>query len=254
MSRDLKFVLIGSILAIAITTTMDATGLLAFSALPLCPLLFGLWYVQRMNRRDVGFTFAKPSDYVPALAYPMLVIGAIIAGALVAGTVHPKTGTGNKTAINFALVFVGTVLTAIITEEGFFRGWLWAALSRAGLHRTNVLLWTSLIFMAWHLSAVLLPTGFNPPLRQVPIFLINATLLGINWGLLRACSGSVIVSSVSHGLWNAAAYTLFGFGAKTGYLGIEQTGIWGPEVGVAGVVGNLISAVFLYRRVGFKSA
>jgi hypothetical protein len=35
-----------------------------------------------------------------------------------------------KAGINFALVAISTIIVAIITEEGFFRGWLWASLER----------------------------------------------------------------------------------------------------------------------------
>jgi len=48
---------------------------------------------------------------------------------------------------------------------------------------------------------------------------VNATLIGLSWGLMRLISGSIIVTSVSHGVWNGMAYVLFGFGEKTGALG-----------------------------------
>ena len=130
----------------------------------------------------------------------------------------------------------------ILTEEGFFRGWLWAALRRAGDPPGKTLIWTSLVFALWHLSAVALPTGFDIPWRQIPVFMVNATILGAIWGLLRWRSGSVIVASVSHGVWNGLAYVLFGFGTEAGALGIENTALFGPEVGVLGVAVN--AAVF----------
>ena len=66
------------------------------------------------------------------------------------------------------------------------------------------------------------------------------------WGLLRWISGSVVVTSVSHGLWNGGAYVLFGFGSNTGALGVKNTAIFGPEVGVLGLVLNLVFAVGLW--------
>jgi hypothetical protein len=62
-------------------------------------------------------------------------------------------------------------------------------------------------------------------------------------------TGSIVVPSVSHAVWNGIDYPLFGFGEKTGALGIEQTHVFGPEVGVLGVVLNLAFAVFLYRYI-----
>jgi hypothetical protein len=69
---------------------------------------------------------------------------------------------------------------------------------------------------------------------------------------MRWISGSVIVTSVSHGLWNGGAYVLFGFGSRTGALGIKDTAMFGPEVGVLGLVFNLVFAVglwFVVRRL-----
>jgi membrane protease YdiL (CAAX protease family) len=60
---------------------------------------------------------------------------------------------------------------------------------------------------------------------MVPVYLVNATLLGLIWGMLRMLTGSILVSSVSHALWNGIDYPLFGFGEKVGALGIQQTHI-----------------------------
>ena len=60
------------------------------------------------------------------------------------------------------------------------------------------------------------------------------------WGVLRDVSGSLVVSSVSHGVWNGLAYTVFGYGTRAGALGIRQVGIYGPEVGLLGLALNTI--------------
>jgi hypothetical protein len=77
--------------------------------------------------------------------------------------------------------------------------------------------------------------------------MVNAIAMGMVWGLLRWISGAVIVSSVSHGLWNGMAYVFFGFKSKVGALGIKNTGLFGPEVGVLGLAVNLIFAAALWR-------
>ena len=64
---------------------------------------------------------------------------------------------------------------------------------------------------------------------QIPLFLLNAAVLGAAWGVLRLRGGSILVSSVSHGLWNGLAYALFGYGTKVGALGIARTDIYGPD-------------------------
>ena len=71
--------------------------------------------------------------------------------------------------------------------------------------------------------------------------------LGFIWGLLRSISGSIVVSSVSHGLWNAGAYAFFGYGSTVGALGIKETAIYGPEVGFLGFALNLLFAAALWR-------
>jgi membrane protease YdiL (CAAX protease family) len=243
----LKWPLIGVLAAIAITTTMDAAGLLNFSALPLAALLGLFWYLQRFSRADIGFVWAKARHFGLALLHPLLVLGAITAITFAAGAVDVEHTDWQRAALNFALMTVSTLLIATVTEEGFFRGWLWASLSRAGQAPKHVLIWSSVAFMAWHLSAVLLPTGFNPPRAQIPVYLLNATVLGAIWGMLRMISGSVLVPSVAHGLWNGIAYVFFGFGAVRGALGVEETAIYGPEAGFLGLGANLIFAAVLWR-------
>jgi membrane protease YdiL (CAAX protease family) len=94
---------------------------------------------------------------------------------------------------------------------------------------------------------VTLDTDFKPPVSQVPIFLINAAIMGAVWGLLRAISGSIIVASLSHGLWNGIAYVFFGFGIRAGALGITNTMMFGPEIGVLGLLVNVVFVVALWQ-------
>ncbi|HZE88413.1 MAG TPA: CPBP family intramembrane glutamic endopeptidase [Verrucomicrobiae bacterium] len=229
---------VGVAAALAITTAMDATGYSAFSALPLFPLLAVFWALDRFPRRDVGFALAGWRPFGLALLYPAAVIGSLALIAFAAGAVDLSRTDWAKAWTTFERASLATFLVAILTEEGFFRGWLWASLGRAGLPRDRVLVFTSLAFAAWHISAVTLDTGFNPPMPQVPVFLVNAAVMGVGWGLLRRISGSVVVTSLSHGLWNGLAYVFFGFGTKVGVLGVANTALFGPEVGVLGLALN----------------
>lgn len=247
MTKTLRPPLLGVLAAIAITTTMDATGLSPFSALPLFPLLGLFWYLQRLSRAELGFRWGQWDHYGLAALYPVGVVGAIILVAAAAGAIDISHTNWKKAGINFTLVVISTILVVIVTEEGFFRGWLWTSLERAGLQKASILIWSSIAFSLWHWSAVMLKTGFDPPRAQVPVFMVNAVVMGMVWGVLRWISDSVIVSSVSHGLWNGMAYVFFGFGTKVGALGIKKTGLFGPEVGVSGLAVNLIFAVALWR-------
>jgi membrane protease YdiL (CAAX protease family) len=211
-------------------------------------LLALFWFIERHSRQSMGFTIGKPRDYALALLYPVLILGVCVGIAWTSGVMNTAETDWPKAWSTLALVAVSMTLMCIITEEGFFRGWLFASLTRAGFGSTGLLLTSSIAFSLWHVSAVALDTGFDLPARQIPVYLVNAALLGVIWGLMRQISGSVLVSSVSHGVWNAGAYVLFGFGEKTGALGIQNTFIHGPEVGYVGLALNLLFAGVLWMR------
>ena len=247
MQPALRPPLFGVLVAIAVTTAMDASGLSALSALPLFPLMCLFWYLQRLSRQSMGFTWGRWSHYGLALLYPVAVLGVVGIVSAVAGATDLSQSNWEKAGLEFALVAVSTILIAIITEEGFFRGWLFASFERAGATPGRTLLWSSIAFSLWHLSAVALNTGFDLPAKQIPVFMINAAVMGTVWGLLRLISGSVIVASLAHGVWNGGAYVFFGYGTKIGALGINETAIYGPEVGIFGLVLNLSFAAALWR-------
>jgi membrane protease YdiL (CAAX protease family) len=236
----------GVLCAIAATTAMDATGLSNFSAFALLPLMFLFWWLNRLSRVEVGFRLGYPRDYALAVLFPIAVMGIIILIALIAGAVDISRTNLTKVAANLALLTIATFLVAIVTEEGFFRGWLWGSLEKTGMKETRVLIWSSTAFALWHISAVTLDANFKPPPAQIPIYLLNAAVVGAVWGLMRASSGSIIVSSLSHGLWNGMAYVLFGFGVRVGALGIRNTSVFGPENGLLGLSLNLIFACLLW--------
>ena len=240
--------ILGVLAAIVITTAMDACGLSAFSALPLFPLLILLWYLERISRAEIGFVLGHRRHYGLAVIYPLIIIGITFLIATLSRVVELGETNWGKSLLNLTLIIVSTITVSIITEEGFFRGWLWASLQRIGWNEKRILLVSSIAFSLWHLSAISLDTGFDLPTKQIPIFLVNAAVIGGIWGMMRSISGSVIVASVSHGIWNGLAYVFFGFGTKVGALGINETIIFGPEVGILGLFLNLTFAIVLWRR------
>ena len=242
-------VILGVMLAITITTVMDANGYSMFSALPLMPLFGLFWWWQKFSKAEIGFNRGKRSHYAYAVAYPLVVMMVLGATAALAGAIDTSATDWNKAMLNLFVGGIVTILGVIVTEEGFFRGWLWAGLKKNGLGNSATLIVSSLAFTAWHISAVSLETGFDLPAKEIPIYLANATLIGLNFGLLRLVSGSIIVASVCHGVWNGLAYTLFGFGEKVGALGIQDSWLFGPEVGLFGIVINLVFAIGFWRLV-----
>lgn len=239
--------IVGTGIAIIVTTTMDANGLAAFSALPLMLLTGLFWYLQKFSRAEMGLRWGSARGYGLAVAYPVIVLGLAAFIALAVGATDISDTDWRKTLLNIGLMSSVGIVMGLVTEEGFFRGWLWSALNRAGQSDIQVLLWTSIAFTAWHVSAIALDTGFDVPAAEIPVYLVNATLLGLIWGMLRALTGSIVVSSVSHAVWNGLDYPLFGFGENAGAFGIQQTHIYGPEVGLLGIVLNLLFALALYR-------
>jgi hypothetical protein len=254
MRSALQRTTVGVVAAVAITTTMDASGLSAFSALPLFPLACLFWYLEKHSRREMGLVWGRPRDYCFAILYPVLVLGAVGVISAAAGVLDLSQVDWGRAWRKVALMAGATVVAALITEEGFFRGWLFASLRRAGAQINGTLVSSSLAFSLWHWSAVTLSTGFDLPAAQIPVFMLNAAAMGLIWGLLRAISGSILVSSVSHGLWNGGAYAFFGYGTSVGALGMHDTAIYGPEVGLLGLGLNLLFAAALWRWLNRSSS
>jgi len=62
MTATLRRPILGVLVAIAVTTALDATGLSAFSALPLFPLMALFWYLEHLPRPSMGFGEAQSSS------------------------------------------------------------------------------------------------------------------------------------------------------------------------------------------------
>jgi membrane protease YdiL (CAAX protease family) len=150
---------------------------------------------------------------------------------------------------NFGIIGGSTFLVAYLTEEGFFRGSLFAGFNGAGFSAKKTIVITSLLFAAWHIGwATVTEEGKLPPL-EAPIYLINVVLLGMSWGLMRQLSGAVLVPALSHGVWNGMAYTLFGLGTTPGFLALSDPSIYGPERGFLGMALNGAFVYYLWRKL-----
>ena len=242
--NPLAIAAIGTLFAIAGTAIADAVGF-GLNILPLALLFFLFWYLQRFSRIEIGLTWGHWRDYGLAVFYPALVVALIGLVAWLSGAVTINSIDRSRTLITFfAAQLIPTIVFGLITEEGIFRGWLWASLQRARVAELWVLVLTSAAFAAWHISTALLT--FHLPLAQVPVYILNAGVIGFVWALMRRRSGSIVVTSVSHGVWNSLAYVLLGEGTAIGVLGIHNTVVFGPEVGVFGLVLNLAFAAVLW--------
>ena len=247
-TRRLAWPVVGSLAVLVLSPALElATGQEVFSTLSVLFLLVILWPLTRLSRKEMGLRWGSGEAYLVAFGSPIAVAALLVGAALLAGQVA-VTDPASKIGRRFLLVFIATLIGALITEEGFFRGWLWGSLERAGLRSWQVLVWTSTVFCLWHIHAAVMEPSFKLPAAMVPVYLANVLLLGLNWGLLRAASGSVVVPTCSHGIWNAFAYVLFGYGTKSTALGISAINLLDPERGLAGLVLNTVALVFLWRR------
>jgi membrane protease YdiL (CAAX protease family) len=238
----------GSLAVLILSPLLEfTTGVMPLYSLAVLALLIVFWGLTRLSRRQMGIQPGDPTSYVVGLLYPVGVMGIIVAllaalvGLAVEGLVLAEL------ARDLAIVFAATVLGALLTEDGYFRGWLWGALDRESFKAEVILVWTSVVFCLWHVPVALFEPGFRLPLAAVPFYLTNVLLLGLNWGALRLVSGSVIVPSVSHALWNALAYVFFGYGTTTGMLGVDSYSTFDPERGWAGIVLNALAFGLLWR-------
>ena len=240
--------IIAALLAVIITTTMDFTGYTVFSALPLLGIIVVFWLILKLSRKEIGLVFGPLKYYGLAILFPLLVLGATAFIAYMYGDFSIREIDMKTDTLNLVSGFIIGPVILILTEEGFFRGLLWGAFRKAGMTYKRTLIVSSFIFVIWHISAVTSGSDYGLPITQVPVYLVNVLLLGLIWGTLRWVSGSVIVAAVSHAIWNALAYLLFGFGEKIGLLGISDTFLLGPEVGYLGIILNGLFFIWLWKN------
>jgi membrane protease YdiL (CAAX protease family) len=242
--------LIASIGAIAISPLLLLTTAIGpLYNLWLAVMMIALWAVQRLTKREIGIAIGDPKSFFVALAYAVGIIGSIALGAWGAQLIDLKDYSAATVFRRLSLNFLVTFVLALITEEGFFRGALWGSCERAGFSPAKTIIWTSLAFGLWHLAVPIIDPDFAQPLSKVPQYVVGSTVFGVAMGLLRLRSGSIIVPSFCHALWNASVYTFFGAGEKVGQLGISDSSIWDPERGYAGLVLTVLVAVLLWSWV-----
>ena len=249
VNKNLRLAMEAAIIAILVTSTMDATGYTLFSALPLIAIIVFYAYRAKLGAGEIGYNLGKGIEYIRAIAIPVFLTAIAVALPWLLGELDNVDINWHRSGKNVLLMASTGIIMVAITEEGFFRGVLWRLLERAGCSPVRVLGVSTSAFVIWHLPAVLLATEFAPPLVQVPVFVINATLLGIIWGGLRSVGHSIWPATIYHSIWNALAYDLFGFGERIGALGIEATWLYGPEIGLVGMALNAPVAVYFAARV-----
>lgn len=214
------------------------------------PLFVGIVVLaadMRPSRRELGFTLGR-GHYAAATLAPLLVVGGVVWLATLTGVARvADTGVGTL-GLQIATMAFLTGVGSVLTEDGFFRGALWAALERGGRSPDAILAWTSGAYVVWYLPFLRFEPGLTTGAEATVVHALNLFLLGLCWGALRLASGSVLVAAWTHGLWNGLAYTLFGFGMARGALGVTDPLRFDPERGWAGVALNAALFLWLWRR------
>ncbi len=222
-------------------------------ALVIFPIILILAYWTKMNGKELGLEFGRLRDYVWAILYPVSICLVIIIIAMVTGNIG-EIKYSNEMIGKIAYLFFYTLILAFATEEGFFRGWLFGILERDKINPKLILILTAVAFASWHLPLFFLNPSFT--WSMLPIYITGGIIGGLIFGLLRYISGSIIVSSFSHALWNTIVYILFGFGSTIGVLGIQMTNIFSPESGFLGLALGLVFVAILWfwtsKKIGFK--
>ena len=215
----------------------------------LAVMLAILWAGQRLTRREVGLVPGDAKSYLVALAYVAAIVGVVALGAWATNAIDLSRFSMGTVARRVSLNFLVTFALTLLTEDGFFRGALWGSCERAGFSPAKTVIWTSIAFGLWHLAVPIIDPDFAQSAIKVPQYVLGSTAFGVAMGLLRLRSGSIVVPSACHALWNATVYTLFGAGEKTGQLGVADHGIWDPERGLAGLILAIVAAAILWMWV-----
>ena len=240
-------VFVGSIAALGLSPLITVmTGESNFYALSLFPLLVVLWYFTRLSEDEIGVKRGHFRTYLIAFFYPVIVMGVTGLICWMTGSIQAINTSVVTIAEQVVVLFFFTFIIALATEEGFFRGWLFAALHRCDVSPWRITIWTSFVFALWHFAVPFVVPDGRFPAAFVPFYLVNCFLVGIIWGLLRWDSGSIGVTALSHSVWNALTYTLYGYGTGAGVLAISSYHL-DPERGILGVLLNIIAFILLWQ-------
>jgi membrane protease YdiL (CAAX protease family) len=142
-----------------------------------------------------------------------------------------QTMRGEDTVSRF-LLFIGVVLTAAITEELLFRGFLQHILEKQWKDITKAVLVTSLFFAVIH---------FNP------WWVIQIYLLGVLLGYLAWRTNSVFPSMIFHGINNGLAFMFANWGEH-----IDSWYSWKGHVSPLVLIGGTLIAVVGFKRLTEK--
>jgi len=256
MFKKYKTAFIGYIIMLAITAILPVIlNVEKLQSLVIFPIILILVHLTKLSFKELGLTSGTLKDYGTAVLYPLSIAVPIIILAYLTGNLGTISYNAEVPG-NVALLFFTTLILAVATEEGFFRGWMFGILEREKVNPQLIILLTAVAFSLWHAPLFFLDPGFASNMGMIPLYLGGGVIAGMIFGLLRYQSGSIIVPSFSHALWNTTTYTLFGVGSGIGLLGIQMTNVFDMERGILGMVFSIIllSALWYFTFIRVKPA
>jgi membrane protease YdiL (CAAX protease family) len=215
-------------------------------------------FVHREKIADLGYKACSFRELGTAVVLPALIIFLILLVDWMLGFVSAMDSIPLRNSFSrtpeivdgwslLLIVVVNALITFIAclaTEEVAFRGYILTKLRKLGDSRA--LLLSSLLFGIWHypVSLILWDAGV---LRST-LYVFNISLVGVLFGYQFLRSNSLLTCSLSHGVWNALAYTLFGLSNTKGLFSGDSKAIYDPEEGMVGTVVLLIFVSFVLLK------
>ena len=109
-----------------------STGIEFLYPLSLLPLSMLLWTLTRLPSRAMGLRLGPVRTHVLAVMYPVFVMGLTGLIAYLSGSIRATHFPVLAVSKGVLLIFLFTLALGPLTEEGFFRGWLWGVLEASG--------------------------------------------------------------------------------------------------------------------------
>jgi uncharacterized protein len=184
-----------------LVSELSTNGLMTSIAI-IISAIAGIAFILLFVKIRKGISLRNYMALHPLKIKTVLVIIVVLAAMLVlSSSLDRFTGVSDNT--NFMvnmyktsywppLLWIATVIFAPLFEEGFFRGFLFAGLSRSFLGPAGTIFLTAAVFASLH------------ALQYDAVGVATVFVLGLFFGIVRYKSGSLWSTIMLHSIWNLA--------------------------------------------------
>jgi len=162
----------------------------------------GLAFIVLFVKIRRGITLGQYMALLPVSKKAILIMAAVFVGLLAASTGMDQVSQSAQNSTFMVdlyrnagwtpLLWIATVIFAPLFEEAFFRGFVFAGLSRSWLRPAGTILLTSLVFASLH------------ALQYDAYGVATVFVLGLFLGIVRQTTGSLWSTILLHAAWNLA--------------------------------------------------